>query len=98
MRRVIQDKWTETEMEMEMETKDEVDLTEHVIVPVHVPIEASALSNMKVTDIRAHLKMRNKVAKGKKADMLAQLKKALADVVPFRYENNGIFSKEDSII
>jgi len=54
-------------------------MTEPAIVPAHVPIEASALSNMKVTDIQAHLKMRNIAANGKKADMLAQLKKVLAD-------------------
>jgi len=76
LRRVIQDKGTGTESE------DEVDLTEPTIVPAHVPIEATTLSNMKVTEIRAHLKMRKIVAKGKTADMLAQLKKTLADKVP----------------
>jgi len=71
----MQDKGTETETYSE----EEVDLKEPAIVPSRVPIEASILSNMKVTDIRAHLKMRNIVAKGKKSDMLAQLKKKLAE-------------------
>ena len=73
LRHMIQDKKTETETETETVTdsEDEVDLIEPAIFPTHVPIEASALSNMKVTDIRAHLKMRNIVAKGKKVDIIA---------------------------
>jgi len=64
---------------METESEDEVDLIEPVIVPENVSIGASVLSKMKVTDIRAHLKIRSIVAKGNKEDMLAQLKKALVD-------------------
>jgi len=45
LRHVIQDKGTE------MNSEDEVDLTELVIIPAHVPIKASAPSNMKVADI-----------------------------------------------